>query len=156
METFSSRCWSTTTRIPFIRAIQPMRAAYNGGLLDPDLADELALDAEVFRRVLKSLYAPWSPYRFDVLGVEILGSIYERALGSEVRLSEARGVTIELKPEVRKAGGVYYTPQWASTRSSGSRSTRSSRARLRKLFATFECSTRRAAPGRSCSAPTPG
>lgn len=96
----------------FLSAIQPMRAAYNGGLLDPDLADDLELGADVFRRVLRGLYAPWSPYRFDVLGVEILGSIYERALGSEVLLDQDRSVSIELKPEVRRAGGVYYTPQW--------------------------------------------
>lgn len=96
----------------FIRAIQPMRAAYNGGLLDADLADGLSLDPEIFRGVLRSLYPPWSPYRFDVLGVEILGSIYERALGSEISLNEDRRVSIDLKPEVRRAGGVYYTPQW--------------------------------------------
>jgi hypothetical protein len=96
----------------FVRAIAPLRANYNGGLLDPDLADNLALERDVFRRVVRGLYAPWSPYRFDVLGVEILGSIYERALGSEIRLDQHRGVSVELKPEVRKAGGVYYTPQW--------------------------------------------
>jgi hypothetical protein len=96
----------------FISAIAPLRENYNGGLLEPDLADELSLDADVFKRVVRDLYPPWSPYRFDVLGVEILGSIYERALGSELRLDQQRSVSIELKPEIRKAGGVYYTPQW--------------------------------------------
>ena len=62
--------------------------------------------------MLRGLYPPSSPYRFDVLGVEILGSIYERALGSKIRLDKKRRqVSVELKPEVRKAGGVcYYMP----------------------------------------------
>lgn len=96
----------------FIQAIGPLRTNYNGGLMEPDLADRLSVDSEVFKRILRGLYSPWSPYRFDVLGVEILGSIYERALGSELLLDDRRSVSIELKPEVRKAGGVYYTPQW--------------------------------------------
>src|SRR5205814_7535860 len=52
-----------------------------------------------------------SPYLFNVIPVEILGSVYERFLGKVVR-PHGRGVTIEEKPEVRKAGGVYYTPRY--------------------------------------------
>lgn len=96
----------------FIKAIGPLRASYNGGLLDPNFADGLTVSADVFKRIVQGLYTPWAPYRFDALGVEILGSIYERALGSMVTLEEDRSVKVELKPEVRKAGGVYYTPQW--------------------------------------------
>ncbi len=96
----------------FIRALGPLRASYNGGLLDPSFADGLTVSADVFKRLLQGLYTPWAPYRFDALGVEILGSIYERALGSMVTLEDDRSVKVELKPEVRKAGGVYYTPQW--------------------------------------------
>ncbi|MBL0108851.1 MAG: N-6 DNA methylase [Ignavibacteria bacterium] len=33
-------------------------------------------------------------------------------LGKQIRISDAHRVTIEDKPEVRKAGGVYYTPQY--------------------------------------------
>jgi hypothetical protein len=82
------------------------------GLLNQDFTDALSVTPEVFKRIVQGLYTPWSPYRFDVLGVEILGSIYERALGSVIILDDDRRVSIELKPEVRKAGGVYYTPQW--------------------------------------------
>ena len=96
----------------FVKAIGPLRASYNGGLLDPHFADDLTVTSEVFKRMVRGLHTPWSPYRFDALGVEILGSIYERALGSMVTLGEDRSVKVELKPEVRKAGGVYYTPQW--------------------------------------------
>jgi len=96
----------------FVEAIGPLRASYNGGLLDRSFADHLTVSAGVFKRIIQGLYTPWAPYRFDAVGVEILGSIYERALGSMVTLEENRSVKVELKPEVRKAGGVYYTPQW--------------------------------------------
>ena len=96
----------------FVKAIGPLRASYNGGLLDPHFADQLTVRPNVFKRIVRGLYTPWSPYRFDALGVEILGSIYERALGSMVTIGDDRSVKVELKPEVRKAGGVYYTPQW--------------------------------------------
>jgi type I restriction-modification system DNA methylase subunit len=96
----------------FIKVLAPLRANYNGGLLDPDLADTLTVTPEVFKNIVRGLYTPWSPYRFDAIGVEILGSIYERALGSILTLGPDRSVKVEPKPEVRKAGGVYYTPQW--------------------------------------------
>jgi hypothetical protein len=96
----------------FIKALAPLRANYNGGLLDPALADTLTVTPKVFKSIVRSLYTPWSPYRFDAIGVEILGSIYERALGSIITLQPDRSVKVEFKPEVRKAGGVYYTPQW--------------------------------------------
>lgn len=96
----------------FINALTPLRANYNGGLLDPDVADTLTVTPKVFKDIIRGLYTPWSPYRFDAIGVEILGSIYERALGSLITLRPDRAVKVELKPEVRKAGGVYYTPQW--------------------------------------------
>ena len=52
-----------------------------------------------------------SPYLFNVIDVEILGSVYERFLGNVVR-PHGKGITVEPKPEVRKAGGVYYTPRY--------------------------------------------
>ena len=48
-----------------------------------------------------------STYLFGIIPVDILGSVYERFLGSVV-LPDG---TVEQKPEVRKAGGVYYTPK---------------------------------------------
>jgi hypothetical protein len=44
--------------------------------------------------------------------VEILGNAYEQFLGKIIRITPARSVKIDEKPEVRKAGGVYYTPQY--------------------------------------------
>ena len=69
------------------------------------------MDSDVLAKIIKRLYPPKSPYRFDVIGVELLGSIYERYLGNTIRPT-AKQVRVEEKPEVRKAGGVYYTPKY--------------------------------------------
>ena len=60
------------------------------------------------KNIIKNLYYP-SPYEFSVIPIEIIGQVYEQFLGKIITLS-ALGVTVEDKPEVRKAGGVYYTP----------------------------------------------
>lgn len=70
---------------------------------------DLNIDDKVLAPILGSLYYPESPYEFSVLPADILGQVYERFLGKVVRFSGKR-VVIEEKPEVKKAGGVYYTP----------------------------------------------
>ncbi|MCP2604493.1 N-6 DNA methylase, partial [Candidatus Aminicenantes bacterium AC-708-M15] len=57
------------------------------------------------------LYFPQCIYKFDVIDVDLLGSIYERYLGKTIKVTPKR-VKVEEKPEVRKAGGVYYTPKY--------------------------------------------
>ncbi len=47
-----------------------------------------------------------------MLPADILGQVYERFLGKVIRLTPGRQVKIEEKPEVRKAGGVFYTPTY--------------------------------------------
>jgi hypothetical protein len=47
-----------------------------------------------------------------VLSADILGQVYEQFLGKVIRLTPAHRAKIEEKPEVRKAGGVYYTPSY--------------------------------------------
>jgi len=84
---------------------------FNGEIFKPHLSEEVKIDSEVLAGIIERLYPPKSPYRFDVIGVELLGSIYERYLGSTIRPKATR-VFVEEKPEVRKAGGVYYTPQY--------------------------------------------
>jgi hypothetical protein len=84
---------------------------FNGEIFKPHLSEETKIDSEILARIIERLYPPQSPYRFDVIGVELLGSIYERYLGSTIRVT-AKRVFVEEKPEVRKAGGVYYTPEY--------------------------------------------
>jgi type I restriction-modification system DNA methylase subunit len=84
---------------------------FNGEIFKPHLSESIKVDSEVLARIIERLYPPRSPYRFDVIGVELLGSIYERYLGKTIRPT-AKTVRVEEKPEVRKAGGVYYTPKY--------------------------------------------
>jgi hypothetical protein len=97
---------------------------YNSGLFhfqkesgvseDPDrITPKLTVDDKVFKPILQCLYfAHGSPYHFGVLPVEILGTVYERFLGKVIRLTAGHQAKVEEKPEVRKAGGVYYTPAY--------------------------------------------
>jgi hypothetical protein len=85
---------------------------FNGEIFKPnELLDTTSVDSEVLAKIIERLYPPKSPYRFDVIGVELLGSIYERYLGNTIRLTPKQ-VKVEEKPEVRKGGGVYYTPKY--------------------------------------------
>jgi type I restriction-modification system DNA methylase subunit len=88
---------------------------YNSGLFDfkkDALSKNLTIDNKILKSIANQLYYPESPYEFSVLSVEILGSAYEQFLGKQITLSKSGKAIIEEKPEVRKAGGVYYTPQY--------------------------------------------
>ena len=96
-------------------------ARYNSGLFhfkneggrdeSPDtLTPALAIDDKPLREIVSDLYLPKSPYEFSYLSADILGSVYERFLGKVITRVGVTRVKVEDKPEVRKAGGVYYTP----------------------------------------------
>jgi len=76
------------------------------------LTPNLTIDDKVLKTIIKRLYYPESPYEFSVFPAEILGHVYERFLGSVIRLTAGGHAKVEQKPEVRKAGGVYYTPTY--------------------------------------------
>jgi type I restriction-modification system DNA methylase subunit len=94
------------------RALEPK---YNGLVFKKhriiDDTDFVPPDDNTFADICDELADPSSPYDFDKIPISILGSIYERFLGKVVHAT-AKQVKVELKPEVRKAGGVYYTPQY--------------------------------------------
>jgi hypothetical protein len=96
---------------------------YNSGLFHfeeergrtgtPDeIAPDLQIDDKPLKQILKGLYYPESPYEFSVFAPEILGQVYEQFLGKVIRLTPAGLAKIEEKPEVKKAGGVFYTPAY--------------------------------------------
>lgn len=98
-------------------------AKYNSGLFHfkkeagrdevPDsLTPALNIDSKLLSSMLNALYYPESPYAFSVLPADILGQVYEQFLGKVIRLTEGHRAVVELKPEVRRAGGVYYTPSY--------------------------------------------
>jgi hypothetical protein len=72
----------------------------------------LNVDDKLLHDLLKGLYYPESPYEFTVLSADILGQVYEQFLGKVIRLTAGHHAVIEDKPEVKKAGGVYYTPTY--------------------------------------------
>jgi hypothetical protein len=43
---------------------------------------------------------------------DVLGEVYEQFLGKVIRLTPGHQAKVEEKPEVRKAGGVRYTPTY--------------------------------------------
>ncbi len=88
---------------------------YNSGLFDfkkDRISQNVVIENKVIKTIINELYYPECPYEFSVLPVEILGSAYEQFLGKVIRITPAHHAKIEEKPEVRKAGGVYYTPQY--------------------------------------------
>ncbi|MEI6608209.1 MAG: TaqI-like C-terminal specificity domain-containing protein [Deltaproteobacteria bacterium] len=96
---------------------------YNSGLFHfrtekdetepPDiLTTTLVIDDKPLKDILKTLYYPDSPYEFAVLPADILGQVYEQFLGKVIRLSSDHRAVVEDKPEVKKAGGVFYTPTY--------------------------------------------
>jgi hypothetical protein len=96
---------------------------YNSGLFHfedepgrsepPDhLTLNLTIDDKDLKWILHHLYYPQCPYEFSVLPAEILGNVYEQFLGKVIRLTLGHRAVVEEKPEVKKAGGVYYTPAY--------------------------------------------
>ena len=77
-----------------------------------DLTLNLSIDDKPLKDIFKSLYYPESPYEFSVLPADILGQVYEQFLGKVIYLTAGHRAKVEDKPEVKKAGGVYYTPTY--------------------------------------------
>jgi predicted type IV restriction endonuclease len=100
----------------YARLVELYRQAdqkYDAGLFDlraDALTTTLTIDDRVLKPILDALYYPQSPYEFSVLPADILGQVYEQFLGKVIRLTPAHRAVVEEKPEVKKAGGVYYTP----------------------------------------------
>ncbi len=96
---------------------------YNSGLFHflpekdrqspPDnLTLALAIDDKALKEIFRGLYDPDSPYEFSVLPADILGRVYEQFLGKVIRLTAGHQAKVEDKPEVKKAGGIFYTPKY--------------------------------------------
>ena len=98
----------------FIATSRRLDGIYNGIVFKRhDLLDSPAfkVDDDQFAAVCEALSHVNSPYDFNAIPIHILGSIYERFLGKVIVTTDKRA-RVEEKPEVRKAGGVYYTPEY--------------------------------------------
>jgi adenine-specific DNA-methyltransferase len=98
----------------FIAASRRLDGIYNGIVFKKnDLLDTptFKVDDDQFAKICASLSHVNSPYDFNAIPIHILGSIYERFLGKVIVATDKRA-RVEEKPEVRKAGSVYYTPEY--------------------------------------------
>jgi Eco57I restriction-modification methylase/TaqI-like C-terminal specificity domain/Type I restriction enzyme R protein N terminus (HSDR_N) len=116
-------CNGANTYARLLERFQKADQRYNSGLFHferergrgeaPDtLTPGLTIDDKALKDILRRLYYPDSPYEFSVLPADILGQVYEQFLGKVIRLTASHRAVVEDKPEVKKAGGVYYTPTY--------------------------------------------
>lgn len=100
---------------PYARLVAHFRrlaVTYNGYLFREHFTEGLEVDGHLLSDFIRDLYPPESPYRFAAIRDDLLGVIYERFLGHTITVDKKGNVRAEEKPEVRHAGGVYYTPQF--------------------------------------------
>ncbi len=98
----------------FVATCRKLDVKYNGVVFKKHFIDEqefTGAENRAFADICNDISSLNTPYDFNYIPIHILGSIYERFLGKVVRATEKR-VFIEEKPEVRKSGGVYYTPKY--------------------------------------------
>ena len=97
----------------FVAQSRRLDRIYNGIVFKEHFVDRSGFKADdgVFGNICDDLASDYSPYNFNTIPIHILGSIYERFLGKVIEV-EGKEAHLTLKPEVRKAGGVYYTPEY--------------------------------------------
>jgi len=91
--------------------------SFNGGLFAPHFSENLKVSDSFLSSFLEDLAGEDSPYLFNIIPVEILGSIYERFIGKTFRISSSGKVqpfdkSGKRASGKRKAEGIYYTPQF--------------------------------------------
>lgn len=107
----------------YIRLCELFRKAdnkYNSGIFyfekesDREQPDVITPKLKVDDKILKVIIHELSegPYEFSVIPPAILGQVYEQFLGKVIRITEGLNAKVDDKPEVKKAGGVFYTPQY--------------------------------------------
>ena len=89
-----------------------LAATFNGGVFgkdpkNPHMADGLKISDRLLADFIEEIAGDTSEWLFGTMPLWLLGSVYERFLGSEI---DAKGNVAE-KSQARKAGGVYYTPE---------------------------------------------
>ena len=96
-----------------VRHFNRLDKVFNGSLFKVGhFSENLTVSDTFLAAFVSELSSEDSPYLFSTLPIEILGSVYERFLGKTLSISGVKHVTLELKPELRKLGGIYYTPKY--------------------------------------------
>lgn len=116
LETLKNACNSSDAYNELKKVFENANVKYNSGLFaSENWINELIIDSKVLKDIANELYYPSCPYAWVALPVEVLGNIYEKFLGSEINFKNVKNghtVTVEEKPEIKKAGGVFYTPTY--------------------------------------------
>ncbi len=106
---------SNSAWVDFKNACTKLNTKYNGLVFkEHQIIDRNSFNApddNQFQEICENLCHLNTPYDFNQIPIHILGSIYERFLGKVVTVKGKKAL-VEEKEEVRKAGGVYYTPQY--------------------------------------------
>ncbi len=96
----------------FLRAeFGRLERRYNGVIFAAHFSDKLIIPNDVLAEIVDALYPPTSPYAFSIIPIDVLGRAYESYLGKRLEIEDGT-VKLAPKPEVRRAGGVFYTPNW--------------------------------------------
>ena len=94
-----------------IQEFRQLDREYNGYLFKFHFSETLTVSDDVLADFIRNLYPPDGPWDFSAIADDILGIVYERFLGNIVTVKHGHA-SVEEKPEVRHAGGVYYTPRF--------------------------------------------
>ncbi len=84
---------------------------YNGVIFRPHFSDDFTIGDAVLEKIILNLYPPRSPYILAMIPVSVLGEAYEQHLARRLEIKKGQ-VFLSKRPQVRKAGGVFYTPEW--------------------------------------------
>ncbi|MDB5037169.1 MAG: hypothetical protein JWQ35_697 [Bacteriovoracaceae bacterium] len=83
---------------------------FNGKLFVGNPFEGVKVNGSELAGVIKKLYGRSCPFAFNRLDPNTLGHIYEKFLSEELAKS-GRGLKLEKRESIRKAGGVFYTPK---------------------------------------------
>jgi hypothetical protein len=113
----------TESRYPLlVKLFKQADKRYNSGLFyfkkqagraesPDDLTPGLDVGQNEIDSIISTLYREYG-YNFTALSPDIFGQIYEQYLGQVIVLRDGRGADVVPKPELKKAEGVYYTPEF--------------------------------------------
>lgn len=104
------------TDISFYEACQKifeeLNKTFNGSVFKKrEELDYVKVRDKDLRDILDSIRPEKAIYSLDAMPVRVIGTMYEEFLG-DVIVKKGRGISSKQKPDVRKAGGVYYTPEY--------------------------------------------
>jgi len=83
---------------------------YNGTVFKA-LPSDLILDETILGDIIANIYPPNSPYLLNYLPIEMLGTIYERFLGTSIEFDKGK-ICISEQRASQKESGIFYTERY--------------------------------------------